>query len=112
MKKFAPLVTIALLSNVVLAEETVTTGTIDVTTVAPLPGIGVDVNILPSNVQVIKMDEVSEQPGISFADYLVNNAPAVTLNEVGGNPWQPEIRFRGYTAGSILGNEQGISVYL
>lgn len=112
MKKFAPLVTIALLSNVVLAEETITTGTIDVTTVAPLPGIGVDVNILPSNVQVIKMDEVSEQPGISFADYLVNNAPAVTLNEVGGNPWQPEIRFRGYTAGSILGNEQGISVYL
>ena len=112
MKKFAPLVTIALLSNVVLAEETVTTGTIDVTTVAPLPGIGVDVNILPSNVQVIKMDDVSEQPGISFADYLVNNAPAVTLNEVGGNPWQPEIRFRGYTAGSILGNEQGISVYL
>lgn len=112
MKKFAPLVTIALLSNVVLAEETLTTGTIDVTTVAPLPGIGVDVNILPSNVQVIKMDDVSEQPGISFADYLVNNAPAVTLNEVGGNPWQPEIRFRGYTAGSILGNEQGISVYL
>ncbi|MFZ8943562.1 MAG: TonB-dependent receptor [Methylophilaceae bacterium] len=112
MKKFAPLVTIALLSNVVLAEETLTTGTIDVTTVAPLPGIGVDVNILPSNVQVIKMDDVSEQPGISFADYLVNNAPAVTLNEVGGNPWQPEIRFRGYTAGSILGNEQGISVYV
>ena len=112
MKKFASLITIALLSNVVLAEETLTTGTIDVTTVAPLPGIGVDVNILPSNVQVIKMDDVSEQPGISFADYLVNNAPAVTLNEVGGNPWQPEIRFRGYTAGSILGNEQGISVYL
>ena len=112
MKYLIPLLSLVLVSNPVFAEDTLTTGTIDVTTVAPLPGIGVDKNILPSNVQVIKMDEVSEQPGISFADYLVNNAPAVTLNEVGGNPWQPEIRFRGYTAGSILGNEQGISVYM
>ena len=108
--KFA--IALALTSQLVVAGESVTTGTIDVTTVAPLPGIGVDKNILPSNVQVIKMEDVGEQPGISFADYLVNNAPAVTLNEVGGNPWQPEIRFRGYTAGSILGNEQGISVYM
>ncbi|NBT43120.1 MAG: TonB-dependent receptor, partial [Alphaproteobacteria bacterium] len=79
---------------------------------APLPGIGVDKNILPSNVQVIKIDDVSDQPGISFADYLNNNNSSVTINEVGGNPWQPEIRFRGYTAGSILGNEQGLSVYV
>ncbi len=112
MKHLTPLVSLVLVSNLVFAEDKLTIGTIDVTTVAPLPGIGVDKNILPSNVQVIKMDDVSEQPGISFADYLVNNAPAVTLNEIGGNPWQPEIRFRGYTAGSILGNEQGISVYM
>jgi len=99
-------------SQLSLAGESVTTGTIDVTTVAPLPGIGVDKNILPSNVQVIKIDDVSDQPGISFADYLNNNTSSVTINEVGGNPWQPEIRFRGYTAGSILGNEQGLSVYV
>ncbi len=99
-------------SQLALAGESVTTGTIDVTTVAPLPGIGVDKNILPSNVQVIKIDDVSDQPGISFADYLNNNSSSVTINEVGGNPWQPEIRFRGYTAGSILGNEQGLSVYV
>jgi len=99
-------------SQLALAGESVTTGTIDVTTVAPLPGIGVDKNILPSNVQVIKIDDASDQPGISFADYLNNNSSSVTINEVGGNPWQPEIRFRGYTAGSILGNEQGLSVYV
>ena len=112
MKYLISLVSLVLVSNTVFAEDTLTTGTIDVTTVAPLPGIGVDKNILPSNVQVIQMDDVSDQPGISFADYLVNNAPSVTLNEVGGNPWQPEIRFRGYTAGSILGNEQGLSIYV
>ena len=112
MKYIIPLVSLVLASNPVFAEDALTTGTIDVTTLAPLPGIGVDKSILPSNVQVIQMDDVSDQPGISFADYLVNNAPSVTLNEVGGNPWQPEIRFRGYTAGSILGNEQGLSIYV
>jgi outer membrane receptor protein involved in Fe transport len=105
-------IALTILTNLVMAEEAVTTGTIDVTTVAPLPGIGVDKNILPSNVQVIKIDDVSDQPGVSFSEYLVNNSPSVTLNEVGGNPWQPEIRFRGYTAGSILGNEQGLSIYV
>ncbi|MEL0056153.1 MAG: TonB-dependent receptor [Methylophilaceae bacterium] len=105
-------IALTILTNLALAEEAVTTGTIDVTTVAPLPGIGVDKNILPSNVQVIKIDDVSDQPGVSFSEYLVNNSPSVTLNEVGGNPWQPEIRFRGYTAGSILGNEQGLSIYV
>lgn len=96
----------------VIAEETFTTGTIDVYSAAPLPGIGIEKSILPSAVQEISLEQVNEQAGVSVADYLVNNAPGVTVNEVGGNPWQPEIKFRGYTAGSIAGNEQGISVYV
>ncbi len=94
------------------AGETVTTGTIDVYSTSPLPGIGVEKSIIPSAIQEINMDDVKAQSGVSIADYLVNNAPGVIINEVGGNPWQPEIRFRGYTAGSIAGNEQGISVYV
>ena len=95
-----------------IAEETVTTGTIDVFSIAPLPGIGIEKSILPSAIQEINIEQVKEQAGVSIADYLVNNAPGVSVTEVGGNPWQPEIKFRGYTAGSIAGNEQGISVYV
>lgn len=112
MKLATKLLGLIFVTNFLSAEESITTGTIDITTVAPLPGIGVDKSILPSNIQVIKIDEVSDQPGVSFSEYLVNNTPAITLNEIGGNPWQPEIKFRGYTAGSILGNEQGISIYM
>ena len=96
----------------VIAEETYTTGTIDVYSVAPLPGIGIEKSILPSAIQEVSMEQVKDQAGVSIADYLVNNAAGVTVTEVGGNPWQPEIKFRGYTAGSIAGNEQGISVYV
>jgi outer membrane receptor protein involved in Fe transport len=31
---------------------------------------------------------------------------------MGGNPWQPEINFRGYSASPLLGNSQGLSTYV
>ena len=111
-KNFFTTAVISALCANAIAEETVTTGTIDVFSVAPLPGIGIEKSILPSAIQEINIEQVKEQAGVSIADYLVNNAPGVSVTEVGGNPWQPEIKFRGYTAGSIAGNEQGISVYV
>ena len=51
---------IALCSNI-FAEETYTTGTIDVYSVAPLPGIGIEKSILPSAIQEVNMDQVKEQ---------------------------------------------------
>ena len=111
-KNFFTTAVISALCVNAIAEETVTTGTIDVFSVAPLPGIGIEKSILPSAIQEINIEQVKDQAGVSIADYLVNNAPGVSVTEVGGNPWQPEIKFRGYTAGSIAGNEQGISVYV
>jgi outer membrane receptor protein involved in Fe transport len=31
---------------------------------------------------------------------------------MGGNPWQPEINFRGYSSSPLLGNSQGLSTYI
>jgi outer membrane receptor protein involved in Fe transport len=36
----------------------------------------------------------------------------ISFNEVGGNPWQPEIFYRGYSAGAIAGNPQGLSIFV
>ena len=36
----------------------------------------------------------------------------VYLNEMQGNPFQPDVNFRGYTASPLLGTPEGISVYL
>ena len=36
----------------------------------------------------------------------------VYVNEMQGNPFQPDINFRGYTASPLLGTPEGISVYL
>ena len=34
------------------------------------------------------------------------------MNEIQGNPYQPDINYRGYTASPLLGTPQGVSVYM
>ena len=92
--------------------EELETNKINVYSPAPLPSIGLDQSIVPGSIQVIKPDEVRQQNGVSLADYLNNNTQGVSFNEVGGNPWQPEIFYRGYSAGAIAGNPQGLSIFV
>jgi outer membrane receptor protein involved in Fe transport len=37
---------------------------------------------------------------------------SVSVTEMGGNPWQPEVTFRGYSASPLLGMPQGMSTYV
>jgi outer membrane receptor protein involved in Fe transport len=102
------LISIALSANA----EDLQTGKINVFSPGPLPSIGISTDIVPGSVQVIKPQDVQDQSGVSLADYLNNNTQGISFNEVGGNPWQPEIFFRGYSAGSITGNPQGLSIFV
>ena len=92
--------------------EDLETSKINVYSPAPLPSIGLDQSIVPGSITVIKPEDVQEQSGVSLADYLNNNVQGISFNEVGGNPWQPEVFYRGYSAGSIAGNPQGLSIYV
>jgi outer membrane receptor protein involved in Fe transport len=49
---------------------------------------------------------------VSVAEHLARTAPGVTINEVQGNPLQPDVNYRGMTASPLLGTAQGLSVYL
>ncbi|MFQ3368626.1 MAG: hypothetical protein ACI8WO_000734, partial [Methylophilaceae bacterium] len=100
------------ISSTAISEETVLTGTIDVYSASPLPSIGLPKSMVPANIQTIKASELNKQSGATIADYMVNNLQGVTVNEVGGNPFQLELNFRGYNATPISGNPQGLSVYI
>nr|WP_294841855.1 TonB-dependent receptor [uncultured Methylotenera sp.] len=78
----------------------------------PLPGIGLPLNRVPANIQMAGPQEIKNQSGVSIADYMTNNMQGVTVSDMSGNPWQPEINFRGYSASSLLGNAQGLSTYV
>ncbi|PKO45959.1 MAG: TonB-dependent receptor [Betaproteobacteria bacterium HGW-Betaproteobacteria-4] len=94
------------------AETVVTTETVEVVGTTPLSGIGVPRLHLPANVQSLddrRLDEIESQ---NIAEQLVRQVPAVTVNEVTGNPYQADLNYRGFTASPLLGTAQGLSVYV
>ena len=111
--KFLSQVLFALfISNILIAEESITLDKIDVYTTTPLPSIGLPMDMVPANIQIVNQKDISEQSGVSIADYIVNNLQGVTVNEIAGNPYQLEINYHGYNATPIAGNPQGLSVYV
>lgn len=63
-------------------------------------------------------DDTADRPirrsphAISIADDLTRTAPGFTIAEMQGNPLQPDIAYRGFTASPLLGTPQGLSAYL
>lgn len=97
----------------VTAEEaTIQTEEIQVFGTTPLKGIGLPIEKVPANIQIAPPKRINEQTGVSIADYMNSNMQGVTVTELGGNPWQPEINFRGYSSSPLLGNPQGLSTYI
>lgn len=96
---------------VVMAEEATRTDKVDVISTTPLHGIGLPIEKIPSNVQVIKGEELQEQGSLSIADYMNLNLQGVSINETQNNPYQPDILFRGFTASPLLGTPQGLSAF-
>ena len=111
--KLTVIFALALVSSASLgAAEKLTTGTINVISTTPLPSIGLPLNIIPANIQIFDSKDLRNQPGVTFADQLINNAQGVTFSETQGNPWQPDVMFRGFSASPLAGTPQGMSVYV
>ena len=111
--KLSAIVALALTSSVSLgAAEKLTTGTINVYSATPLPSLGLPLNIVPANIQIATPKAINAQSGVSLADYMSTNMQSVSVTEMGGNPWQPEVTFRGYSASPLLGMPQGMSTYV
>ena len=101
-----------LVPTAIMAGEAVKVDSIEVYSPTSLPSIGLPIKDVPFAVQTATGEEIREQPGVSIADYMVNNLEGVTVNEVGGNPYQLEVNYRGYNATPIMGNPQGLSIYV
>ena len=99
-------------SSLYAADKIIQADTVTVYSGTPLPGIGLPLNKIPANIQIADPRGVKNQGGVSIADYMQNNMQGVTVSEMGGNPWQPEINFRGYSSSPLLGNSQGLSTYI
>jgi outer membrane receptor protein involved in Fe transport len=85
--------------------------TIEVVGTTPLPGLGVPLKDVPANVQIYTSKDLARQRQSNLAEFLEQNPTSVTVNSAQGNPFQPDISFRGFTASPLLGLPQGLSVF-
>lgn len=85
--------------------------TVEVIDTSILPGLGTPLQDVPANVQVHGNRDMDAQRPTNLADYLETNVTSVSVNSAQGNPYQPDISFRGFTASPLLGLPQGLSVF-
>jgi outer membrane cobalamin receptor len=81
-------------------------------TATPLPAFALDPRTFPAPVQTISQEQLARSQALNLAQYMNQNLAGVFVNESQGNPFQPDINFRGYTASPLLGTPQGIAVYM
>ncbi|HEY2138221.1 MAG TPA: TonB-dependent receptor [Xanthobacteraceae bacterium] len=94
-----------------LAQEPVALPTVEVIGTAPLPGAGIDRNKVPSNTQTLDASDFDHAKSPSLTDTMARALPGVSLGDQTGNPFQPDINFRGFTASPVIGTPQGLAVY-
>lgn len=85
---------------------------VDIVSTTPLPGVDHSLSEIPAPVQATSARDIQQSGALDLSDFLNRRFNGVYLNEVQGNPLQPDLNYRGYTASPLLGTPQGVSVYM
>lgn len=85
---------------------------VDVIATTPLPGVDLEPDQIPTPVQAANQHDIEMSGALNLSDFLNRRLSGVYLNEIQGNPFQPDVNYRGYTASPLLGTPQGLSVYM
>jgi outer membrane receptor protein involved in Fe transport len=85
---------------------------IDVVAPTALPGTDLALDEIPAPVQTATARDLQQSGSLDLADLLNRRLNGVHINEDQGNPFQPDVNYRGYTASPLLGTPEGISVYV
>ena len=85
--------------------------TVEIVGTTPLPGLGTPTRDVPANVQIYTSKDLSGQRQTNVTDYLEQNPTGISSNAAQGNPFQPDISFRGFSASPLLGTPQGVSIF-
>lgn len=94
-----------------LAQQSLTLPTIDVIGNTPLPGSEIERDKIPANVVSVPAADFDHSVAPSLTDAMVRALPGVSRGDTTGNPFQPDLDYRGFTASPVPGTPQGIAVY-
>ena len=83
-----------------------------VVSTTPLAGAELPRERIAAPVQTADAEALERSGALSVADHLARRLGSVHVNELQGNPFQPDLSYRGFSASPLLGTAQGLSVYL
>ena len=81
------------------------------TSPTPTAGAGIDVDKVPASINAVGAAQIQRTGSLNITDALQQQVPGVITNAVSGNPFQPNLEFRGFVASPIAGTPQGLAVY-
>jgi outer membrane receptor protein involved in Fe transport len=77
----------------------------------PLAGASIDPDKVPASVTIVDVTAIARTQSLNITDSLVQSVPGIIVNEVAGNPFQPDVQFRGFVSSPVSGTPQGLAVY-
>lgn len=85
---------------------------VEVIATTPLQGSGVDRDKVPAQTNVLTNSTLLRDGFPNALRSLDENIGGVTLDQAQGNPFQPNLIYRGFEASPLVGNAQGLAVYV
>ncbi len=85
---------------------------IDVVAMTPLGGTDLELRQIPAPVQRVTSQDIENSGALDLSAALNQRLGGININESQGNPYQPDVNYRGYTASPLLGTPEGLSIYM
>ena len=77
----------------------------------PVAGTGIDVDKVPASVNAVGAAQIARTDSLNIADALQQYVPGLIVSDTTGNPFMPDVQFRGFVASPVAGTPQGLAVY-
>ena len=77
----------------------------------PVAGTGIDVDKVPASVNAVGAAQIARTDSLNIADALQQHVPGLIVSDTTGNPFMPDVQFRGFVASPVAGTPQGLAVY-
>ena len=87
-------------------------GSVDAIGISPLPGILIDKNNFSNTTQSINEFDIKNSLSKSMVEIMNEELAGITVKDIQNGAFQKNLDYRGFTASPLLGEMQGIAVYM
>ncbi len=106
------MLTLIFFFNFTLAFSQEDLGSVEVIGTSPLPGILIDKADFPNTTQSITKSNISSNLSKSIVELMNENLSGITVKDIQNGSFQKNVDYRGFTASPLLGEMQGLAVYM